>query len=288
MQKKLQEQREMLDKMHAPPISKETATTSPRQHAQPRVRPMIIPIEENSERCDSEDEQYHRRSHRRGHHHYGPQTPLSEELEEVQWPHRLNPAVLPQFDGKSDPKEFLLKYEATIQAAGGGSTCKAKALVLALRGLSQRWYTNILFGTILSWSQLRSELNASFRAVRPDEVTSCNFHNLKQGSLTLQEYLECIIKLRTRGPDVAKQSIIDAAVRGRNLGPCGEYLERHKPRTMNKLFEIKQEYCKSDRGKRRRIEEMNEQKKARNSDRSHSKPWHADQSKHQKAVNTVS
>jgi len=32
---------------------------------------------------------------------------------------------------------------------------------------------------------------------------------------------------------------------------------------------------------------MNEQKKARNSDRSHSKPWHADQLKHHKAINTV-
>ena len=59
-------------------------------------------------------------------------TPLSEELEEIQWPHRLNPAVLPQFDGESDPEEFLLKYEATIEAAGEGTACKAKALVLAL------------------------------------------------------------------------------------------------------------------------------------------------------------
>jgi len=72
------------------------------------------------------------------------------------------------------------------------------------------------------------------------------------------------------------RSFIDAAIQGMNLGPCGEYLERRPPKIISKLFEITQEYCKSDRGKRRRIEEMNEQKKARNSDRSHSKPWHAD------------
>jgi len=39
--------------------------------------------------------------------------------------------------GESDPEEFLLKYEATIEASGGGTVCKAKALVLALRGLAQ-------------------------------------------------------------------------------------------------------------------------------------------------------
>jgi len=39
---------------------------------------------------------------------------------------------LPQFDGESNPKEFLLKYKATIEAAGGGTACKAKALILTL------------------------------------------------------------------------------------------------------------------------------------------------------------
>ena len=51
--------------------------------------------------------------------------------------------MLPQFDGESDLEEFLLKYEATIEASGGGTACKAKALVLALRGLAHRWYANI-------------------------------------------------------------------------------------------------------------------------------------------------
>ena len=122
----------------------------------------------------------------------------------------------------------------------------------------------------------------------PDEVTSCDFHNLKQGSMTLQEYLQSIMKLRARGPNVADQSIIDSVVKGINLGPCGEYISWRKPKTVTKLFEIMQEYCISDRAKRRRLEEMNEQKKPRSSERSHSKPWHADEAKHKRTVNNVS
>ena len=76
--------------------------------------------------------------------------------------------------------------------------------------------------------------------------------------MTLQEYLQSIMKLRVRGPDVADQSIIDSVVKGINLGPCGEYLSQHKPKMVTKLFEIRQEYCISDRAKRRRLEEMNE------------------------------
>ena len=82
---------------------------------------------------DAEEEGEYCRHYR----HRGPQSLLSEELEEMQWPRHFNLAVLPQFDGESDPKEFLLKYEATIKETGGGSACKAKALVHALRGLAQ-------------------------------------------------------------------------------------------------------------------------------------------------------
>ena len=96
------------------------------------------------------------------------------------------------------------------------------------------------------------------------------------------------MKLRARGLDVSDQSIIDSVVKGTNLGPCEEYLSWRKPKTITKLFKIMQEYCISDRAKRRRLEEMNEQKKSRNRERSHSKPWHADQVKHQKTVNSVS
>ena len=127
LQEKLRAQRLQLEKMQAPPPppQKEMAAANPRQHEPPRVRSRIMPIEEISDRSESDGEEHCRRGYQR-------RSPLSEELEEIQWPHRLNPAVLPQFDGESDPEEFLLKYEATIEASGGGTACKAKALVLAL------------------------------------------------------------------------------------------------------------------------------------------------------------
>jgi len=159
LQEKIRAQRLLLEKMQAPqppqPLSKGTAATNPPRHAPSRVRTRAIPIKEISDQSEPEEEGYYRRVHPR-------RTPFSKELEEIQWPHRLNPAVLPLFDGESDPEEFLLKYEATIEAAGGGTACKAKALVLALRGLAQRWYANISPGSILSWNQLRSQLRSSF------------------------------------------------------------------------------------------------------------------------------
>ena len=96
------------------------------------------------------------------------------------------------------------------------------------------------------------------------------------------------MKLRARAPNVADQSIIDSVVKVINLRPCEEYISRRKPKIVTKLFEIMQEYCISDRAKRRRLGEKNEQKKSRSSERSHSKPWHANKPKQKRTVNNVS
>jgi len=74
--------------------------------------------------------------------------------------------------------------------------------------------------------------------------------------MTLQEYLQSLLKLHARGPDITDQSIIDSVVNGISLGPCGEYLTRRRPKTVTKLFEIMQEYCISDRAKRQKLEEI--------------------------------
>ena len=130
LQEKIRAQRLQLEKLQPPPPpQKDMIVVNPRQHEPPRFSPRVVPIEEIFDRSESDGEEHYRRRHQRI-------SPLSEELEEVQWPHRLNPAILPQFDGESDPEEFLLRYEATIEASGGGTACKAKALVLSLKGLA--------------------------------------------------------------------------------------------------------------------------------------------------------
>jgi hypothetical protein len=61
---------------------------------------------------------------------------------------------LPQYDGELDPREFLLKYEATMESNGGGSAIKAKAFVMVVKGSAQHWYASIPKEQIYSWSQL--------------------------------------------------------------------------------------------------------------------------------------
>jgi hypothetical protein len=44
--------------------------------------------------------------------------PLSAELQSTPWPPSYKPPQLPMYDGHSDPKQFLMSYEATISSYG--------------------------------------------------------------------------------------------------------------------------------------------------------------------------
>jgi hypothetical protein len=39
---------------------------------------------------------------------------LAAELQAIPWPPSYKPPQLPMYDGHSDPKQFLMSYEATI------------------------------------------------------------------------------------------------------------------------------------------------------------------------------
>ena len=45
-------------------------------------------------------------------------SPLAEELQATPWPPSYKPPQLPMYDGHSDPKQFLMSYEATISSYG--------------------------------------------------------------------------------------------------------------------------------------------------------------------------
>jgi hypothetical protein len=192
-----------------------------------------------------------------------PVSPLSVELESAPWPHRFNANTMPQYDGDYDPKEFLMKFKATVESNGGDATMKAKALVMALKGEVQYWYANILKGHITSWFQLRNKLLSRFNGMQVEELDSNDLVNMSiQGDKeSLQEYMHGVVKLTARAPGVSESSTIDAIVGGLRVGNCQDVLDRIKPKSLQELFEVMHEYCKSDKGRRRRLDQANAAKK---------------------------
>jgi hypothetical protein len=78
-------------------------------------------------------------------------SPLAAELQAIPWPQSYKPPQVPMYDGHSDPKQFLMSYEATISSYGGNAAVMAKSFVMAVRNVAQTWYSSLRPGTITSW-----------------------------------------------------------------------------------------------------------------------------------------
>jgi hypothetical protein len=63
-------------------------------------------------------------------------SPLAVELQAIPWPPLYKPPQLPMYDGHSDPKQFLISYEATISSYGGNAAVMAKSFVMAVKNVA--------------------------------------------------------------------------------------------------------------------------------------------------------
>jgi hypothetical protein len=83
----------------------------------------------------NEDEWYEDFHH--GNFAFDDASPLSAELQATPWPSSYKPPQLPMYDGHSDPKQFLMSYEATISSYGGNTAVMAKSFVMAVKNVAQ-------------------------------------------------------------------------------------------------------------------------------------------------------
>jgi hypothetical protein len=99
-------------------------------------------------------------------------SPLAAELQATSWLSSYKPPQLPMYDGHSDPKQFLMSYEATISSYGGNTAVMAKSFVMAVRSVAQTWYSSLRPGTITSWQKLKDTLVTSFQGFQMKPVTA--------------------------------------------------------------------------------------------------------------------
>jgi hypothetical protein len=64
-------------------------------------------------------------------------SPLSAELQATPWPPSYKPPQLPMYDEHSNPKQFLMSYEATISSYGGNTAVMAKSFIMAVKNVAQ-------------------------------------------------------------------------------------------------------------------------------------------------------
>jgi hypothetical protein len=160
------------------------------------------------------------------------------------------------YDGHSDPKQFLMSYEATISSYGGNAAVMAKSFVMAVRNVAQTWYSSLRPRTITSWQKLKDMLVTSFQGFQMKPIT---FQALFQCTQDHEEYLQAYVRrflhLRAQAPTVPNEIIVEAMIKGLRPGPTAQYFARKPPQTLEKLLQKMDEYIRADNDFRQRREE---------------------------------
>jgi hypothetical protein len=183
-------------------------------------------------------------------------SPLAAELQAIPWPESYKPPQLPMYDGHSDPKQFLMSYEATISSYEGNATVMAKSFVMAVRNVAQTWYSSLRPRTITSWQKLKDMLVTSFQGFQTKPVTAqALFQCMQDHEEYLQAYVRRFLRLRAQVPTVPNEIVIEAMIKGLRPEPMAQYFARKPPQTLEKLLQKMDEYIRADNDFRQRREE---------------------------------
>ena len=150
------------------------------------------------------------------------------------------------YDGHTDPKQFLMSYEATISSYGGNTAVMAKSFVMAVKSVAQTWYSSLRPGTITSWQKLKDMLITSFQGFQTKPVTAqALFQCTQDHEEYLQAYVRRFLRLRAQAPTVPNEIVIEAMIKGLRPGPSAQSLpgSHHKlwrscSRRWTSIFEL--------------------------------------------------
>jgi hypothetical protein len=124
-------------------------------------------------------------------------SPLSQEIQITPWPQSYRPVPLPRFSGQSDPRQFLMIYEAAILSAGGDDSVLVKSIIIVADEAAAQWYSLLSPGVIHGWDDLKQRILSNFQGFQRPELTESDLFSCKQKDKEpLQNYLKRFVHLR--------------------------------------------------------------------------------------------
>jgi hypothetical protein len=159
------------------------------------------------------------------------------------------------YDGHSDPKQFLMSYEATISSYGGNTAVMEKSFVMAVKSVAQTWYSCLRPGTITSWQKLKDMLITSFQGFQTKPVTAQALFQCTQDHEEYpQAYVRRFLRLRAQALTVPNEIVIEAMIKGlrpdlqpNTLLGCLLKLWRSCSRRWTSIFELTMTSAKEGR-----------------------------------------
>jgi hypothetical protein len=96
-------------------------------------------------------------------------------LQLAPWRTQYRVAPPTKYYGESNPKKFLMSYEAAIASFGRDETTLAKSFIISLENAAANWYARLPPRSITSWTQLKEKFLVNFQGFQADIATKEDF-----------------------------------------------------------------------------------------------------------------
>jgi hypothetical protein len=167
-----------------------------------------------------------------------------------------------------------MSYEADILSAGGDDSVLVKSFIITADEATAQWYSLLSPGVIHGWDDLKQRILSNFQGFQRPELTESDLFSCKQKDKEpLQNYFRRFVHLGAQAPNVLDAVAINTAIVGLRAGQFRSHLMRERPRTIQRLYEEFEKYCRSDNDFRMCMEEQSQQKKSAKANQPSEKEW---------------
>jgi hypothetical protein len=160
----------------------------------------------------------------------------SARLRNLLLPEKFEPLVIPKYDAKEDPVQWLRCYALAIEYAGGNNDAKCLFFPFCLDQATLTWLESLEKNSIDEWDQLKAQFTSNFTGAMEHSGTSMDLAMVKQEQgETLHQYMRRFIDKRATVVDVTNKEVIDLFQDGLYHCCTFENFGRRRPSSITKL-----------------------------------------------------
>jgi hypothetical protein len=163
-------------------------------------------------------------------------SPLADNLQLTPWPPQYRAAPPPKYYGDTDPRKYLMCYEAAITSSCRDDDTLAKSLIISLKGATAKWYSRLPPRCIYSWHQLKEKFLLNFQEFQAElnireDFLSCAHYEKE----TLPYFYWRFLQLKAEALKVSDDQVIAQAIKALCVRPLHNHLVRERLRTVVEL-----------------------------------------------------
>jgi hypothetical protein len=94
---------------------------------------------------------------------HGSRVTTLDRVANCNWPPKFKPVPLPKYNGFGNSRQFLMRYESTVNSTGGDDVVLAKSFIIAYEGPVLNWYSRYSHTQFAAGSISRQSSFKNFR-----------------------------------------------------------------------------------------------------------------------------